>query len=239
MTVSTPHQTPYQRYAIYYAPDANSELGQFGNSWLGRDPETGITLPRPNDTALSGDQIAKITLAPTKYGFHGTLKAPFALKPGYTVTDLDHALLDLTSRHTPVSCGPLTIKPIGHFLALVPSIPSQDLNALAEACVRDLDDLRAALSPADLERRRKSKLTARQDSLLLDWGYPYVMEEFRFHMTLTDKIEQPELDTAHTTLEHLFKHRCSDDTLVVDQVCLFGDPGSGYPFKLLKRYPLR
>ena len=44
---------------------------------------------------------------------------------------------------------------------------------------------RAPLSAADRERRIKAKLSPRQIELMDQWGYPYVLDEYRFHMTLT------------------------------------------------------
>ena len=44
---------------------------------------------------------------------------------------------------------------------------------------------------AELERRRKAGLSAAQEKMLLRWGYPYVLDEFRFHLTLTGRL-QPE-----------------------------------------------
>ena len=63
----------YVRFAFYFAPEADSALGRFGNAWLGFDPSTGEDLPRPEVNGMGSDEIARITESPSRYGFHGTL----------------------------------------------------------------------------------------------------------------------------------------------------------------------
>ncbi|MDN3721086.1 DUF1045 domain-containing protein [Roseibium salinum] len=60
------------------------------------------------------------------------------------------------------------------FLALTPNQPEAALNGFAALCVRSFEPFRAPLTEADLERRRRSGLTPRQDLYVTEWGYPYV-----------------------------------------------------------------
>src|SRR5207245_1192733 len=78
---------------------------------------------------------------------------------------------------------------ISGFIAVIPAEPVAELQQLAADCARDFDSFRAPLGAEDRARRRPEKLTERQRDYLDRWGYPYVMEEFRFHMTLTGRLD--------------------------------------------------
>lgn len=227
----------YQRYALYYAPEPQSVLGQFGNAWLGRDPETGDLLPRPSVAGVTEAEIVAATTSPTRYGFHGTLKPPFALPDGTDCRDLEAAVSRVCKTISPVTCGPLILKAIGRFLALVPSDPVADLTDLAATLVRELDDFRLPEDNAAMNKRRSVGLTDRQDAYLVRWGYPYVMEEFRFHLTLTNKLSDDQIEPFRAVLSALVAPLCQTP-FSVREVCLFGDPGDQKAFRLLKRFPL-
>lgn len=227
----------YKRYGLYYAPEPQGALGQFGNAWLGRDPETGHLLSRPTVAGLAESEIVAATSSPTRYGFHGTLKPPFALPSGINRSDLEAAVSDLCKRTAPIICGPLTLKAIGRFLALVPTEPVADLADLAATLVRALDDFRQPEDEAAKNKRRAAGLTDRQEEYLVCWGYPYVMEEFRFHLTLTNKLSDDQITPVKSVLSNLVAPLCQEP-FTVREVCLFGDPGDQKPFRLLKRFPL-
>lgn len=230
--------TAYQRYALYYAPSAQSHLGRFGNGWLGRDPVTDVELARPFVAGLDADDVIAATKSPTRYGFHGTLKPPFALKDGQSLAELEAAVENLCADSAPVTCGPLELKSISRFLALVPTDPVAPLEHLAGRLVRDLDDFRAPEDTEAMSKRRAAGLTARQESYLVAWGYPYVMEEFRFHLTLSNKLEPDQLEQFEASLAPLIAPLCKT-AFTIDDICLFGDPGDGKPFCLLKRFALK
>ncbi|MBC05221.1 DUF1045 domain-containing protein [Thalassospira sp.] len=227
----------YQRYGIYYAPEPQSALGQFGNTWLGRDPESSDSLARPAVTGLSDADIAAGTTSPRRYGFHGTLKPPFALSVGKDRAELEASLASLCQTIAPVACGPLMLKSIGRFLALVPTKPVAPLADLAATLVRELDAFRQPEDEAAMNKRRAAGLTDRQEENLVRWGYPYVMEEFRFHLTLTNKLSDDQIVPFTNALSDLVATLC-EAPFVVREVCLFGDPGDQKPFRLLKRFPL-
>jgi hypothetical protein len=54
--------------------------------------------------------------------------------------------------------------------------------------VTHFEPWRAALSTEDIDRRKPAQLGARQRQLLEQYGYPYVLDEFRFHMTLSSPV---------------------------------------------------
>ncbi|MEM9634150.1 MAG: DUF1045 domain-containing protein [Pseudomonadota bacterium] len=177
------------RYAIYFAASAEDRLMQLGNAWLGRDPFTSEDLAQPALKGLGTERFHALTGNPRRYGFHGTLKAPFHLHSDRTEAGLLAACNDFANLIAPFEIQGLAVNRLGKFLALTPDRNEPELSAFAATCVRHFEMFRAPLSEADLERRRQSNLTTRQDTYLVDWGYPYVFDEFRFHMTLSNKLD--------------------------------------------------
>ncbi len=228
----------FKRFAIYYVPRRASVLEAFGNSWLGWDPRTCSLVQRPDITGLSRDEIIQITQTPARYSFHGTIKPPFALRPGLTVDDLDIALQNFARSWSRFECGPLKLTEVGPFLALCPDDPDKQITTFAAECVKAFDEFREPETASGIERRRKGGLTPRQDALLLKWGYPYVMEELRFHLTLTEKLGPSVLAKIKEILGSYLGNLC-EDRFTLQEVALFGDPGEGRPFQEIKRYELQ
>ncbi|MEM6304791.1 MAG: DUF1045 domain-containing protein [Pseudomonadota bacterium] len=217
----------YARFAIYYVPPDGS-LAEFGAKWLGWDVVTGREVPQ-----FDLPDLHDITMTPRKYGFHGTLKPPFRLKEGQTLEALEAAVSDLAGTLSPADCDRLKLTQLGRFLALTPFGPLDGLQRIAEACVRDLDAFRAPAGEAELARRRKAGLSPRQETLLAQWGYPYVFEEFRFHLTLSGRLPAERLrgwtDTLQVHLPEL------PTPFVIDQIALCGERQDGR-FELIHRY---
>jgi putative phosphonate metabolism protein len=226
------------RYAIYFAPRPGSPLARFGAEWLGYDVASGTTLPQPVLAEIDTERLQSITAEPRRYGFHATLKPPFALAEGSTAERLDEAVAALARAEAEFDAPPLRLSCISGFWALTLSAPCPSLQALANRCVSALDRFRAPLSPAELARRRRARLTSRQDELLARWGYPYVMDEFRFHMTLTARLDAAEGAVVARTLEPLVAPLCREP-LAIDALSLFHQPSRDAPFRLIVRYPLR
>lgn len=219
----------YTRFAIYDAP-INDALASFGATWLGWDVRTGQVACQADMPGLDD-----ITMTPRKYGFHGTLKPPFRLADGRSTQDLQTAVAKLAGTCAPAHCGELTLTTLGGFLALTPTGDLTGLERVASACVRDLDTFRAPASEAELARRRSAGLSARQEALMLDWGYPYVMEEFRFHLTLSGRLSQADrtawMNTARTHLPPLA------DRYELGSIALCGERPDRR-FELIQRYTL-
>ena len=225
-----------ERYAIYYAPPAGSELARRGAAWLGWDAEAAIEPTPDAPEALAGMREA-LTRRPRRYGFHATLKAPFRLNEGFGRPMIEEAVAAFAAR-TPAVSGPgLEVAADLGFVALRPSGPAPAVDALAAACVRELDLLRAPLAQAELARRRRGGLDMVEEAHLRDWGYPFVLDRFRFHMTLTGPLSERDSRTAAEALGLYFADALEPD-LVIDEIALFGDPGGGAPFRLLRRFPL-
>ncbi|MGV8989048.1 MAG: DUF1045 domain-containing protein [Cypionkella sp.] len=220
-----------KRYAIYYAPEA----GPFATAaaqWLGWDPALGISVAQPD----LGFDLAAMTEDPRKYGFHGTIKPPFRLAEGVDRDALSHALTGLASSLKPIQMPGLQMLVLDGFLALVPQGDTAALSALAAQVVERLDGLRAPLTEAEIARRRPERLTPRQRALLDQFGYPYVMEELRFHLTLSSRLT----DAEHAVLMPLAKAHFAPHLphpFRLPALSLFGEATDG-TFHLLHSYPL-
>lgn len=222
------------RFALYFAPEADSDLHRFGSRWLGRDAITGEALAQPAVPGIAPDRLAELTADARRYGFHGTLKAPFELADGVDPDQLlaEARVFAAKQRHFPLR---LSLQSLGGFFALMPAEPTPAIADLAEAAVTELDNLRAPLSAGDLARRRKAGLTAHQEDLLEAWGYPYVMDQFHFHMTLSARLaEGPERDALYAALAPLAA-ATTEHPVEIASVCLFRQAGRDAPFLLVER----
>lgn len=189
------------RYAIYAVPEPGSALAAFGAGWLGWDPEDGVEVPHPQIDDLPRP-LEELTERPRPYGFHGTIKAPFRLAEGHTEAELGTALDRFCADRPAVNpAGGLRIGGLGRFLALVPADAAPELAAFAAEAVAAFESFRAPLSEIELAHRLEAGLNSRQKAQLLRWVYPYVMEDFRFHVTLTGPLEPHEIASVEQILQ--------------------------------------
>lgn len=223
-----------QRYAIYYAPP-DGPFADAAARWLGWDPVRGVAVVQPD---LPGLQLglAEITADPRKYGFHGTMKAPFRLASGVTAGDLEAALRAFAAHRPGVVLEGLRMVNLEGFLAFVPEGDQAALNALAADVVLVLDPLRAPLSEGEVARRRPERLTARQRELLALHGYPHVLEEFRFHLTLSGPLDAARAPEVAAAAKRHFDGLVPRPFPVAD-LCLMGEALDGR-FHLLHRVAL-
>ena len=149
-----------KRYAIYYAPREGA-FADAAAAWLGWDMPRGQRAAQALPAAL-----AKLTEDPRKYGFHGTLKAPFRLTEGLGLQDLTQGLRALAGQLAPLRLAGLELSHRHGFLALTPLGAQDQLQALASEVVRALEPYRAALTAAEYARRRPESLSHRQRELL-------------------------------------------------------------------------
>lgn len=219
----------YARFAIYYVPP-EGDLAAFGATWLGWDISAGCAVQQFDLPGLSD-----ITMTPRKYGFHGTLKPPFRLKAGTTLEGVRDAASEMAAKLAPATCDGLELTALGSFLALTPTGALSQLQHVAATCVRDLDGFRGPADDDELARRRQAGLSARQEALLTAWGYPYVLEEFRFHLTLSGKLPGDALSEWKAVLHQNLPDLPSP--FVLDQIALCGEREDGR-FEVLHRYTL-
>lgn len=219
------------RYAVYFAPEPGSAWWRFGCAWLGRDPNIALARAEP-----LGDGFARsITREPRQYGFHATLKAPFRLAPGHHASEL-HLQASLLARELETfTLPPLEAVVLDGFVALMPVSPCAATRALAERCVAAFDNLRAPPSRAELARRQLASLTARQSALFAQWGYPYVLDEFRFHLTLTGKLARADQDRVLRALAPAIA-ALNEEALRVDALSVFMQHAPEAPFLPVRRY---
>lgn len=224
------------RYAIYYAPPRAHPLWQVGCALLGRDPETGEAMGQPGLADVLPERFDAITSEARRYGWHATLKPPFALADGADVGMLETALARFCAPRAPFPMPQLMLADLKGFLAVVAQEPSEALASLAAGCVSTFDAFRRPASEAELAKRRRGGLDPVEEANLASWGYPYVMDRFRFHMTLTMRLEAGERTAVATALAPLLREALAAPP-AADGVALYGEPSPGAPFLLLRRYP--
>ncbi|AME25477.1 MULTISPECIES: DUF1045 domain-containing protein [Burkholderiaceae] len=227
--------TPDARIALYYAPPAASAWWHAGSEWLGRDAETGEFMEPPVVPAL-GQPVASLTVAPRRYGWHGTLVPPFHIAEGYNTEHVVLAAKEWAKRIAPFK-APLQAADLGRFVALRAAQSEHDgaIRDIAASALHALASLRARPSPEDTEKRLAPHLTPRQRALLLEWGYPYVLDEFRFHMTLSDSIDSEAQRTAIRTLWQARSEALGP--LPFHGAALFVQAHRDAPFSLWQRLP--
>jgi hypothetical protein len=188
---------PGLRSALYWAPERTDPLCAAGNAWLGRDPELGAAVKQPPRAG-----IETITEAARVYGFHATLRPPMRLA---TAWDEFMETADRLARSLqPFDLPSLVVTDLDGFLALVPTAHVPALHALADACVRETNPHRLPPSQSELAKRRAAGLSPEEEHLLQRWGYPYVMERWRFHMTLSRRLAPSDIASWRKTAEDHF-----------------------------------
>jgi len=217
------------RYAIYFTPGQSHPLAQAAARWLGRDAFSGETMTPPSVASLSPQEIAYHTASARRYGFHATLKAPFHLAEKQTEEALCDALAHYADTLDPIRLDSLVPARIDGFLALVPGAPSPELQDFAGDVVRHFDRFRAPLSDAEIARRNPDALKPQEFRNLCQWGYPYVFESFRFHMTLTGRVDAVDLPRVRAAVDEHFAPVLAGPAFV-DALALFVEPEPGAPF---------
>ncbi|GAB5460005.1 DUF1045 domain-containing protein [Hoeflea alexandrii] len=225
------------RYAIYFAPEAASSFEALAASWLGRDAAMGKSVEHPNLEGLGATELAEITGPARRYGFHATLKAPFRLAEGASETDLTDAMEVFAEQTSTFEIPALKVGRLEGFLALVPAGPAPALNAFANSVVEAFEPLRAPLTDREIERRNPVSLSSEELRNLMRWGYPYVFDRFRFHMTLTTRLAGPQITRVEAAASAHFASVLAGP-VAVRELALFVEPEPGAPFVIRRRTPL-
>lgn len=225
------------RYALYFTPAENDPLTEAAGRWLGRNAFSSAEYPAPDDTELPAGEITRLTADPRRYGFHATLKAPFELKDDVSEAEFIGAVERFAAETPAFDIPRIVVGQLGPFFALVPASLYPPLQDFAAAVVEEFEPFRAPLSQADIARRKPEKLTPPQRENLNRWGYPYVMEEFRFHMTLTGPVEPELAGPMREELDRRFA-AFGNRPLTVDGLAVFIETERGGPFTIHSRLPL-
>lgn len=221
------------RYAVYFAPAPEHPLWLAGCSWLGRDPRR-VPAPPPTSEAVR---------SPWRYGWHATLKAPMRLHEGASEDRWLDAVATLAAGHTSFEMPALQVSRIADFLALAPIDPldaDHPLRRLADDCVLRLDRWRAPLGPEERERQSQPGMSERQLDQIDHYGYAHVLDDWRFHMTLSDGIAgwpQGQIEMLGATAQAHFAPALAEP-LRCDALCVFVEPAPGAPFELRHRFAL-
>jgi putative phosphonate metabolism protein len=225
------------RYAIFYTPPRDHPLTYKAASWLGRDAFSGLTLAHAECAGLALGEIAYFTAVPRRYGFHATLKAPFRLADGVDEADLLALAEQFSRQSVPVVIPKVKVARLGGFFAIVADEPNPALNDLAGRAVALFDKYRAPLTEKEFERREPEKLSTLQLRNLQNWGYPYVFDDFRFHMTLTGHVEPSDRPRVEAVLEAQFADVLAEP-LEIDRIAVFIEREPGAPFVVHSMYEI-
>ena len=217
-----------ERFAIYYAPSATSNLWERAATWLGRDPADGDLFHGPV-AGIDRDRLLNLTQSANRYGFHATIKAPMALFEDREEAQLRAAMSEFAAKHQPFSLGKLKLVSLHGFLALVVDGSHERLQDFAAHAVEDFEPFRAPMTVKDRAARAGKGLSERQIELLDAYGYPYVFEEFQFHMTLTDRLAEADAADIAQAATTWFGPVLEEE-VVLDRLSLFHEPDAGKPF---------
>lgn len=226
------------RLALYFTPPADDGLTCAAGQWLLRDPFADKTLPPAETDGLSAAEHAAAIADPQRYGFHATLKAPFELAASASPELLIAEAERFAAGYPRFEISRLVLGQLGPFFALVPDAPHPPLQNFAAEVVTRFEPFRAPLSESDISRRKPEQLPPAQREHLLRWGYPYVFEEFRFHMTLTGPIEESRRAVMHRLLEARFMDFLNRP-LAISHLAVFVEEERGAPFTVRALFPLK
>jgi hypothetical protein len=223
-----------KRYGVYFTPRIGTALWAFGEALLGSD------RPQASRNAIADD--ARVVAAgrqgafadPSRYGFHATLKAPFELSAERSERDLLDAVRQFAGRQPSLPLGRLSVTEFGPYLALMTSMMTPQLRQLEAAIVCDFEPFRAPLSPTDRERRLKAALDPTERHYLDHWGYPYVLDRFRFHMTLAGPLTPSLRAELAGALRELYAP--FDALADLDGIAVVCQPDRTSPFVIIERF---
>lgn len=225
------------RYAIYFTPPHDDPLCRIAAGWLGRDAFDGTVIPTRAVGDLSAAEVAFHTAAARRYGFHATLKAPFRLADGTSETALIDAVDAFAAEAAPFDIPRLKLAQLDGFFALVPAEQLPRLQTFAGDVVTAFEPHRAPLSEADIARRNPEALSPQECRYLSQWGYPYVFDAFRFHMTLTGRVAAAEASRIRAAIEQCLGN-VLDRPVPVAGLAIFVEPTAGGPFEVLSYHAM-
>ncbi|MFA3916860.1 DUF1045 domain-containing protein [Ruegeria hyattellae] len=224
----------HRRYAVFHTPP-DGILAEKAAQWLGWNPVSGLSPEFPGLDGLS-ESNRKLTARPRKYGFHGTLRPPFLPAQCLTLTKLQELTDELAHNLQPVTLDGLSVAALGPFLALRPIGETGPLTDLAARIIEATDSWRVPMSAEERARRNPDRLSPQQRALLDRWGYPFVMDAFQFHMTLTGPLRPEERDRLRPLLTR-YLEGCIPQPYPISDLCLMGEAEDGR-FRLLSRHSL-
>jgi putative phosphonate metabolism protein len=227
---------PPYRLAVYFAPPPDSPWWQAGSQWLGRCAAGSAVKPMPAVNGISDEAFRQVTAAPRRYGWHATLKAPFTLAPGTDLGQLRAALKTIAASSSAFEMPPLKVALLDDFLAIVPQSRSAEADAVAARCVMELHTLAAPLSATELQRRRQAPLSPAQDAHLERWGYPFVLDEFQLHCSLTGSLKKFSPEQVERLQQGAQDWFANLPPCRFESLALFAEPTQGADFVLQEHF---
>jgi hypothetical protein len=221
------------RYAIYFIPDPDTALYRFGAAALGYDCFTGADIPTLDALPIDVGAWRELTREPRRYGFHATLKAPFRLAAGRTEAELVGEFVEFSATIDSASTIEPAVCLLQRFVAILPVTVHAGLGRLAASCVTYFDGFRAPLTSADRSRRMAAHLTARQIGHVERWGYPYVFDDFQFHMTLTGALSADCQELMLAYLQGGLACSHGDSPISINRLALLRQDNPGTRFVVL------
>src|SRR5262245_21010795 len=221
------------RYAIYFVPPASSAFYRLGAGFLGYDCYTGESVGHPTDIGLTASEREGLTREPRKYGFHATFNAAVPLVPSFRQADLAAELERFAAIPRTLPVIELAIRSLARFIAVVAVEPDVALDRLAADGVMAFDRFRRPLTLGEREQRLGAGLSERQIENLDRWGYPYVFEEVRFHMTLTGPLDADRRRSILALLQGRFNDINGGQSLPIAQLALVRQEARSMPFRLV------
>ncbi|SMD02931.1 DUF1045 domain-containing protein [Rhizobium sp. RU36D] len=225
------------RYAIFFTPPPSDPLTLVAASWLGRNAYSDAPVDHPDVRGLGIHEIAYYTAMPRRYGFHATIKAPFRLNDGMSESALLRDMMRFAGTIEPFEIPRLEVLRLGDHFGLAPARPCDSLQFVSSAVIQEFDAFRAPLSEAEIERRNPDGLSATQFANLHRWGDPYVMEEYRFRMTLTGPVGGGDMARVDRALHALFDPLL-EEPVVFSNLALFIEREVGAPFQVHSLHPM-
>ena len=225
------------RYAVYFVPAAEAKLYRYGSAVLGYDCYSGKSVEFPDefDGAVNWNEL---TALPRRYGFHATLKPPFYLSPACTEQQLINAVKSFAGLGHAVHSFAPTIRLVDGFFAVVPLKAEVPLDALAASCTTIFDAYRAPMSPQERARRIALGLSQSQIQNLDRWGFPYVLSEFKFHMTLTGQVPVRRRKAILGILLDGLHRMQVERSIAIDRLTLAKQARPDGPFRVLSQAAL-
>jgi len=234
----TPTPPRAYRYAVYFVPNIEQQWWAHASQWLGRCAVSQQFSAQPLIAEVSSKRFAEFTEHPRRYGFHATMRAPFVLANEYQPSDLISHVSALCQHLKPFVLPRLRVTLLEQFLALVPERDVSQITLLEQQCVTQLNDYAEPLGPEELVRRRSAGLSSHEDALLLRWGYPYVLDRFRFHCSLTGSLAKASPQEVSALTQAAYQHFDHLPLCVFDSLAIFAEPTQGADFVLLEQCPL-
>lgn len=226
------------RYAIFYVPDAHTQLYRYGSSILGYDCHSGGAVDFPAELGDGALNWNELTAQPRRYGFHATLKAPFHLLSSSTEERLVNAVQNFAGLGHAIHTFAPTVRLLGGFFAVVPLKAEPALDILAASCTTIFDAYRAPMSPQERAHRVALGLSQSQMRNLDRSGYPYVLSEFRFHMTLTGRVPPSRRKAVLAALSEGFHRMRVEPSIAIDHLELVKQDAPDASFRVVSRCPL-